>query len=187
MQLLDINWYQIFYWLTVSDSVKKFFDTTSNIFSWFAILSFVFMVVCKVFSAVQISEDELKNEEEEKVNPTYRAWVVVRKLATPVFYVFLTLSILTWVGYVFTPTKKDCLLIVTGGAVGNFLTKDSSAKALPADLTSYLHLSIQKEISELNSNDVALPSKKKTFLDKAKDLTKEELYEAIKNDTSFSK
>lgn len=195
MQLLEINWYKLFYWLTLSDSVKKFFDSASNLFTIFAVISFIFMVVCSVVSAFQISSEQLKNADEEKINPEYRSWRVLRRLAAPVFYVSLFLSIITWIGYIATPTKKDCLIIVAGGAVSTFALGDSSVRALPADFTKFVSLYLKKEISSLSVSDkldiglepTVVESKRETFLDKAAHLTKDELIQALKSDTSILK
>ncbi len=128
------NYYDVFYWLSVSDGVKHFFDVVSNIFTAGAILSFMALVICIVFkSGVAMGSDE-----EDKKSPTVRSWELGRKYFTRLFYTFLPLAIICWMGFVFTPTKKDCLMIVAGGAIGNFIQSDSSSKALPSDVTKFL-------------------------------------------------
>lgn len=73
-----MNWYSIFYALTVSDGVKNFFDVTSNIFTWFAVLSFLALVGVSIAKSVMVSENRLKNEEDEKVDPDTRSLVKAR-------------------------------------------------------------------------------------------------------------
>jgi hypothetical protein len=77
-------------------------------------------------------------------------------------------------GYIFIPTKKDALIIVAGGAVGEFITSDSSSKQIPYELTSLLREKIKSEISEIRlTGDLSV--------DTLKEKTKEELIEMIKN------
>ena len=45
---------------------------------------------------------------------------------------------LWWALVVFTPSKKDALLIVAGGQTMNFLTTDSSAKQIPSELSNFV-------------------------------------------------
>jgi hypothetical protein len=196
MNLLSINWYSIFYWLTVSDSVKQFFDTASNIFSWFCVFAFFGTVICSIVRSIAISEYRLTSSEEESVNSDFRSWDSLRLYSRRFFFVFLGLAVITWTGFVFTPTKKDCLLIVAGGSVGSFITSDSSTKALPSDVTKYLHLSLKNEINNLNNKakeEIGLDtvpikkSTKATLLEKAESLTKQELIDYLKNDTTINK
>lgn len=185
-----MNWYSVFYWLTVSGSVKHFFDITSNIFTTVAIISLILMFSASIGKAVTTDDQSTKTEEEDKVNPTIRAWEFTRKTGTKLFYPSLVLSLLTWTCYVFTPTKQDCLLIVAGGAVGNFITSDSSSKQIPSDVTKFLHLSLQKEISSLTDDakkQIGMQSDKDKFLEKAKDMTKEQIIEYFKKDTTLAK
>ena len=184
------NWYSIFYWLTVADGVKTFFDVTSNIFTWIAVLSFILYVIFTIGKASTLSGNNLKNAEEENQDSDFRSWEIGRKYAARLFYSMLVLSLITWFGYIATPTKKDCLLIVAGGAVGNFMMTDSSAKELPSDVTKFLHLSLKNEIKDLSDDtkrqlDVQTPKEK--LLDKAKDLSKEELIKFLEKDTTVLK
>lgn len=185
-----MNWYGIFYWLTVADSVKSFFDTTSNIFTTFTIIAFIALIVVGIGESYTVDDANLKNEAEEKENPTYRSWLKFGKMVKRLFYPFLILAILTWAGYVFTPTKKDCLLIVAGGAVGNFMTSDSSAKQLPGDVTKFLHMSLKSEIANLSEDarkELGVESPKEKLLDKVKKLSKEELINYLQSDSTLLK
>ncbi len=144
-----MSFYEVFYWVTVADSVKSFFDVASNIFTWIAVLSTIAYVICAIGYAVSISVNGASTDEAEKTDTNIRAWGKIRKLVSRFMAGFIVLSLVTWAGYVFTPTKKDCLMIVAGGAVGNFLVSDSSAKAIPSDIAAYLHLNLKNEIEDL--------------------------------------
>lgn len=187
-----MNWYQIFYGITVADSIKDFFDTTSNIFTFFAMASFILMVFSRIGRVVQISESGSANDETDKVNPDIRAWEYAKTFSGKLFYPMLILSLVTWLGYMMTPTKKDCLFIVAGGAVGNFMQSDSSAAALPSDITNFLHLSLKKEIAELDvedQKDLGVDTTKKEtkvdtsvdIMDKLKDMSKDEIIKYLEN------
>jgi amino acid transporter len=186
-----MNYFSIFYWLTVSDGVKKCFDVFSTIFSVITVISFVAVVVAMIFKAYTVSDQKLKDEALENQNPDFRAWEVFRRLSTRIFYTVLVLCIISWMGYVLTPTKKDCLLIIAGGAVGNFITTDSSAKQLPSDVTKFLHMSLQEQMKDLSS-DVkkelgVQQSPKEKLLDKVKSMGKDELIKYLQIDTTIVK
>lgn len=133
-----------------------------------------------------ISENNLKSEEDDKQNADLRSWQLGRKYSTILFYPLLILALITWTGYVVVPTKKDCLLIIAGGAVGNFMTTDTSAKQLPADVTKFLHMSLQNEIKNVNDDvkrELGVQTKKEKIIDNLKDLSKEELIDYLKSDS----
>lgn len=181
------NWYSIFYWLTVSDGVKKIFDTTSDIFTWFSVIFFIAYCIAIIGSACTISSSNLRNKEDEDNDSDLRSWRFFKKYVTIPFYAFTVLAIITWTGYVATPSKKDCLMIIAGGAVGNFITTDSSAKQLPANVMAYLNLNLKDEILKLQNPIKSEPTKTKKddLLDKAATLSKEELINYLKNDTTI--
>jgi heme/copper-type cytochrome/quinol oxidase subunit 2 len=182
------NWYSIFYWLTVSDGVKSVFDTTSNIFTWFSVILFICYCVAIIGCACTISSRNLQNKEEEDNDSVLRSWRYFKKYVTIPFYAFTVLAIITWTGYVATPSKKDCLMIIAGGAVGNFITTDSSAKQLPANVMAYLNLNLKDEILKLQTpteSNEKPKTKKDDLLDKAASLSKDELIKYLKNDTTI--
>lgn len=185
-----MNWYSIFYWLTVADSVKGFFDVTSTIFTWFAVLSFIALVIAKIGESYTVDDKNLEDEKADVADPTYRSWLKVANTSKHSFYPFLFLALFTWSGYVFTPSKKDCLLIVAGGAVGNFITSDSTARQLPGDVTKFLHMSLKAEIANLSDEakkELGVQTPKEKLIDKVKSLSKEQLLEYLKSDTTFVK
>jgi hypothetical protein len=184
-----MNWYTIFYGITVADNVKSFFDTTSNIFTFFAVVSFIAFIISRLGRAVQVSESKLKNDDQDKTNPEIRAWEMANRFASKLFYPMLILSLVTWLGYSLTPTKKDCLMIVAGGAVGNFMQSDSSAASLPSDITSYLHLSLKNQIESLSQEDrqdLGVKSDKDVLIEKVKDLSKDELIKFLESQPDSS-
>lgn len=179
-----MNYYSIFYWLTVADGVKKFFDVASNVFCWIFALSFIANIFLYLGYCMEIAEQKTKTEQEDGGNPEIRSFLVYKKFLSRVMYTCLCIGLISWIGYVFTPSKKDCLLIVAGGAVGNFITQDSSAKKIPSDIALFLHENLKKQILSIES-DTARKATKSTFLDKAKSMSKEEIIDYLKKDSTF--
>lgn len=165
-----MNWYSIFYWLTVADGVKNFFDIFSNIFTWLMILSLIAYTILGIAKSVIISGEGTKSEEEDKVNPEVRSMVMGIRLVRPFFYTMTFLSLLTWAGYVFTPSKKDAIIIVAGGAVGNFITHDTSARQIPTEVMTML----RAKIREVSAESI------KDSKDALESMTKEELIEQLR-------
>ena len=186
------NWYSVFYWMTVADNVKQFFDSSSTVFTWMAGLSLVCVIASIFGRAIMVSSNRLETKESDLKDPDVRAWEAFRKYSIRIFYPAMILSLITWTGFVAIPSKKDCLLIVAGGAVGNFITRDSSAKALPSDITSFLHLSLKNEISKLNEDDqkaIGVETPKDKLISKVKtskisDAIKNELIDYIQSDST---
>lgn len=154
-----MSYYKIFYWLTVADNAKSFF--------WF--FAVVFTLIALISTIAYFSTTE--NEEGQKMSRKWMWWC----------YPFM---ILFWAGIIFTPSKKDSLLILAGGGAMNFLTTDSTAKELPHELTAFVVTelkSMAKEAQvEMMTNDY-----KQSVLERAKKMTGAELIEAMK-DSAFA-
>jgi hypothetical protein len=180
-----MNFYNVFYWLTVADGVKNVFDTFSNIFTWFTVISLIIVIIATIIG--------LDSDTSETGEKSATIW---RKFFFKIYIFCQIICIITWLGYVLTPTKKDCLLIVAGGAVGNFITTDSSAKSIPSDITKFLHLSLNKEIEDLSketSTDikkelgVEIPKEqthKEKILNNLKQMSKDEIISYLQKDST---
>lgn len=188
------NWYSLFYWLTVADSVKHFFDVTSNLFTTVSVFAFIAYVASRIGAAIQVSANHVTNEE-EKTDADVRAWGYLKQYSGGVFWPSLALALFTWIGYVATPSKKDCFIIIAGGAVGNFLQSDSTAKQLPHDVSNFLHTYLQKEMKDLNVdfskelgiNTSARQKKIQTLKAQFKNLTADQILEKLEADTTLIK
>lgn len=154
-----MSYYKIFYWLTVADNAKSFFWFFAVVFTLIALISTI-----AYFSTIE-------NDEGQKMSRKWMWWC----------YPFM---ILFWAGIIFTPSKKDSLLILAGGGAMNFLTTDSTAKELPHELTAFVVTelkSMAKEAQvEMMTNDY-----KQSVLERAKKMTGGELIEAMK-DSAFA-
>jgi hypothetical protein len=180
-----MNWYSIFYWVTRADSVKTFFDVTSDIFTWMTVLGFIAVVVFSFIVREIIAEENLPIEQ-EKTNPKVRSYKLMGRYFTGIFYVSLFLSLVTWAGYVFTPTKKETLLIIAGGGTMQFLTTDSAAKQIPHELSTFVVTELKSMAKEAQV-DLGIATQKDKIVEEAKTMTSTELMERIKSDTNFAK
>jgi hypothetical protein len=158
-----MNYTKLFYWLTVADNAKIFFG-------WFAILFTLIFIIVTLVRIFNTLEGDGSEEFYDKCNKW--TWY-----STPFMLLFLTL-------WIFTPNKRDALLIVAGGSTMNFLTQDSTVKQLPHELSSYLVTEI-KNMAEETKLELNINDNKQKILDEAKQLTAEQLIERLKTDTTL--
>ena len=172
-----MNFYKLFYWLTVGDKLAELFFWLSLFFC----ISFVITIIIVYFNKPDVVI-EYEKSEESKDKPSEHViqqaiWYRNVKVAHYMLFVFTPLSLAIWVG---TPNKKEAVLIIGGGYVGNFITTDSSAKQLPSDIVYFLRTNLQlaaKE-SQVELQGLINQPPKDTLIDK----TKEELLEIIKRE-----
>lgn len=149
-----MNWYLIFYLFSLSDKISQ---TT-------LILSIVLSILCGI-SLIVWFINYTDNEEAP----------VFTKMA----YITLPALVLSWILWAGIPNRRDMLLIIAGGAVGEFITTDANARELPSDITKFL----RKEILDatISGGDEALKSALglKTKADSLKELSKEQLIELL--------
>ena len=158
-----MNYTKLFYWLTVADNAKTFFGWVITIFTIIALISTVAYFIC-----ISGTDDD-----DQRMARKWMWWS----------YPFM---ILFWGLYIFTPNKKDALLIVAGGSTMNFLTQDSSAKQLPHELSTYLVTEIKNMASDAKL-DLNIKDQKDKILEEAKSMSSTELMEKIKSDSNFAK
>jgi hypothetical protein len=155
-----MNWYSIFYWLTVADNAKDFF--------WVFAVIFTIIAAISTFSFIDASTTEEKKDSKKWVMWSY------------------PFAVLFWAGIIFTPSKKDSLLIVAGGGTLQYLTSDSSAKQIPHEMTSFILTQLQSMSQDVKIQ-VDTKNQKEKILKQAKDMTAEQLLDKIKIDTNFAK
>lgn len=150
-----MNWYSIFYWMSVADKVSGYLLCISIVTG---ILGFIALL-----SAILGDSDYTK---------TFKRWMIG----------MWCISFVLGIGHAFTPSKKDMLLIVAGGAVGTFITSDSSARAIPADLAKYVHMGLQEQINDLSADtrkELGVDTPEDRLKEKVKSFSKEELLEYL--------
>jgi hypothetical protein len=164
-----MNWYLIFYLFSIVDNLGTFFGWMVMIFTMITLVSWIVFIIYK--SAVNGIFTDEKGKEETEENKRdlaiQRRWV---RFSTIFFVIF-------WLLYIATPTKKDMLLIIAGGAVGEFVANDSSAQKLPADITRFLHAEIVKATAEIGEDDEKTEKKSVVSpeVERIKKMSKEEL------------
>jgi len=179
-----MNWYKIFYWITVADSVK-------GIAQGFAIVVSILFAICFIALLIALAAKAAPESQNESDQVSFKYWITTFRRS---FIWSFTVAVILWVIFAATPSRKDCLLIVAGGTVGNFLQSDTASAQIPGDITKFLHLSLEQEIKKISSDsqeqmrkDLGVQTPKEKFIDKVEDLTKEELIEFIKNDSTLIK
>lgn len=159
-----MNWFQIFYWLTVADNARCFFGWATVIFTIVVVISAI--VYFTAFS------DDL----DEVVQPMARKWLW---WSTPFCIIF-------WCLYIFTPSKKDALFIIAGGGALQFLTQDSTARQIPREMSNFV-LTQLKSMSKEAQVELGIQTEKDRILDEAKTLSGQELLNRIQTDSLFRK
>jgi hypothetical protein len=155
-----MNWYELFYWLTVADNAKAMFITFTVIFT----------VISAIATIAYFSTSDEKDN--QKMSRKWMWWS----------YPFM---VLFWSLFVFTPNKKDALLIVAGGGTMEFLTTDSTAKQIPHELSSFVVTQL-KSMGEEAKVELGIQSQKDKILDEAKSMTTQQLLDKMKVDTNFA-
>ncbi len=162
---LKIDYTSLFYWLVVADNARDLF------------VSFIviFMIITIISTIAYFCNSDNTNEAQENQTMS-RKWI----------WWSYPFCILFWSLYIFTPSKKDALLIVAGGQTLNFLTTDKAAKQIPKELSGFLLTNI-KNLAKEAEVDLNISSQKDKMLEKAKSMTTEQLLQEMKKDTTFAK
>lgn len=158
-----MNYTEVFYWLTVADNARTMFKAGIIIFTAVAVIS----------TAVNFI---LRGNGENDDADIARKWMW---WSYPFMFLF-------WSLFVFTPSKKDALLIVAGGQTMNFLTTDSTAKQIPHELSNFVVTELKSMAAEAQV-DLNIKGQKEKILDEAKNMSAKELMEKMKVDSTFAK
>lgn len=158
-----MDYTKLFYWLTVADNARVMFKTGMIIFTVIAVIS----TIVNIFT---------RGEGEDDAANVARKWMW---WSYPFMFLF-------WSLFVFTPSKKDALLIVAGGQTMNFLTTDSTAKQIPHELSNFVVTELKNMAAEAKV-DLNIKDQKQKVLDEAENMTAKELMDRIKVDTTFAK
>ena len=163
-----MSYTKLFYWLTVADNAKIFFMVFAIIFTVVCAISTIWFIVGR--DGYDLTCEPGSGAERAK---KWMWWG----------YPF---AMLFWGMWIFTPSKKDALLIVAGGQTMNFLTTDSTAKQIPHELSSFV-VSELKNMAKEAQVDLGIQNQKEKILDEAKAMTAIEVVERMKVDSIFAK
>lgn len=156
-----MNYTKLFYWLVVADNARNFFTTMIVIFTLISVISTIAYFINS-------------NDGEEDSQKMSRKWMWY---SYPFAMVF-------WLMLIFTPSKRDALLIVAGGQTLNFLSTDSSAKQIPSELSGFI-LTELKSMAMESKVELGIEEQKDKILREAKSMTSDQIIEKMKSDTLF--
>lgn len=158
-----MNWYTIFYLFSILDKL-------STALGWIAGLSTLGFIIFTVVYFINKQRLSMSRYEDDG-----KHWLNVIKWPYRTTIIFLILS---WVSIIFVPTRRDMLIIIAGGAVGEFITTDSSARQLPADITRFLRgeiLSATAELGDEAKASLGIKTEAEKQVEKIKSMSREEL------------
>jgi hypothetical protein len=159
-----MDYTKLFYWLVVADNARTLFVT----------LITVFMVITIASTMGYLFNLEKGTDAEENRHHA-SLWM---RWSYPFVIVF-------WMLYIFTPSKRDSLLIIAGGQTLNFLTTNESTKQIPAELSGFI-LSELKNMAADAKVELGVLSEKEKILEEAKQLTSDELIKRMAEDANFA-
>lgn len=163
-----MNYTKLFYWLTVADNAKTMFITFIVIFSVISLIATIWFLVDRDGSDLTVP----KGSGAERA----KKWM----------WWSYPFAILFWSLYVFTPSKKDALLIVAGGQTLNYLTTDSTARKIPKEMTNFV-VSELRNMAEDAKVELGISTQKEKILDEAKKMTAAELIDKLQTDSTLRK
>lgn len=155
-----MDYTKLFYWLVVADNARTMFTTFVVVFTIIAVIATI---------AFLITGD---SPDDQAMSRKWMWW------SYPLMVVF-------WSLYVFTPSKKDALLIVAGGQTLNFLTTDESTKQIPSELSGFILTELKNMAAEAKV-ELGIKDQKERLLEEAKTLTTEELLKKMNEDKNFA-
>lgn len=158
-----MNYTKLFYWLTVADNAKVMF----------IVFICIFTIVSIIATIGYFTKADDGDEDGQAMARRWMWWS----------YPF---AMFFWFLFIFTPSKKDALLIVAGGQTLNYLTTDSVSKQIPRELSSFVVTQL-KSMAKDAAVDLNISDQKDKMLEKAKTMTAEQLMSEMKRDTSFAR
>ena len=161
-----MSYTELFYWLTVADNAKVFF----GVFAVFFSCVFVITQLVRIFSH---NDGDGSSPDKELVNKINKwTWY-----STPFMLFFISI-------WIFTPNKRDALLIVAGGSTLDYLANDSVAKQIPREMSNFV-LSELKNMAKESKVDLGIANEKDKLLEKVKNLSGSELIELINTNPEY--
>lgn len=157
-----MDYTKLFYWLTVADNTRGFFKVMVVIFTAIVVISTIANIIT--------SDEEIDGQG----RILSRQWMW---RSYPFFLLF-------WLLLIFTPSKKDTLLIVAGGQTLNFLSTDESTRQIPKELSSFVLNELKTMVNEAKV-ELGISNQKEKLLEKAKSMTTEELIEELKSNNEL--
>jgi hypothetical protein len=155
-----MDYTKLFYWLVVADNAKMMFITFVVIFTFISGIATIAYLITG------------SDDESQAMSRKWMWW----SYPFMIFFWFLT---------IFTPSKKDALLIVAGGQTLNFLTTDESAKQIPSELSGFILTELKNMASEAQV-ELGIKDQKDRLIEEAEKMTTEELLKRMNEDKNFA-
>lgn len=153
-----MDYTKLFYWLVVADNAKFMFQVFTGIFT----------LISGIATIAYLSS----GGDDQTMARKWMWWS----------YPFM---IFFWLLTIFTPSKKDALLIVAGGQTLNFLTTDESAKQIPSELSGFILTELKNMAAEAQV-ELGIKDQKERLIEEAKTMTTEELLKRMNEDKNFA-
>lgn len=153
-----MNWYKIFYLLSMADNLRGV--------AWFFLVIFVIVVIISLVIFFNLND---KADHAPAIRWLWRS---------------ILISFILSMVLVLTPSKKDTLLIIAGGGTMEFLSSDSTAKQIPHEVLNYLKVELQDMAADARVS-LGVKSQKEKILEEAENMTTNQLMERMKVDSTF--
>lgn len=167
-----MDYTKLFYWLTVADNARTLFGWIIGVFMAIFIIALIAHFVIAFSDGY--SSGATGDAERSKDLKGARKYMF---LSAPFLVIF-------WMLLVMTPSKKDSLLIIAGGQTLNYLTTDSTAKAIPHELTDFVVTEIRSMAKEAKV-ELDVSTTKERMIEEAKSMTSDELLKKMAEDANF--
>lgn len=156
-----MNWYKIFYLFSIADKIGTVFGWLTIIFGIWLFINLILLIPS------DDSKDKWKPED----------WKIWRKSFYSSLFPFL-IAIILWT---FIPNKKQMVIIIAGGAVGEYILNDENAKEIPSDIFRLLRKEILEATDDIDNLEVKalVGDKIKTEKEKLMEKSKEELVKML--------
>jgi len=162
-----MSYTELFYWLTIAENAKNFFVTF--------IIIFTIVAVGSTFGFLVGRNSDFTCEKDGAAERA-KKWMWWS-------YPFLMIF---WILYIGTPDRKQALLIIAGGTTLDYLANDSIAKQIPRELSTFV-VSELKNMAKEAKVDLGIASQKDKLLDGVKNMSTEQLIEAMKTNPELKK
>lgn len=159
-----MNWYSIFYWLTVADSARILFTVLVIIFTAFSVITSLILI--------------FHSGDDDSDNADVRAecWKYLRFT--------IPIAMLFWALLIFTPDRKSALLIIAGGGTLEYLSNDSTARQIPHEALNFVVVQLKSMSQEANV-DLNIQTARQKVIERAKNMTADQLIREMAIDSSF--
>lgn len=124
-----MNWYLLFYLISVSERL-------STVLSAIAIVSIIALAILSISGSIGYFSNVEYGEDDRDFIAAKQALVWAKRMAV--------IAVVSGLIYTLVPEKKDYMLIIGGGAVGQYVNNSEEIQGLPDDVVKYLRGELQK-------------------------------------------